>query len=118
MFCLLYLSTMFGRSPSGADNDVVVYLKPASGLSAAALAETKIEVVSLMRGMRIRVGWWDWENSSASGIHQATLIVGDFRGTCYTPSRVSPSGFLIGMPALAETSITDGRILPYAHVKL
>ena len=51
MCCLLSVSIAFAGSEFAAGKNVVVYLKPADGLSAAALEETKNELVFVMRGI-------------------------------------------------------------------
>jgi hypothetical protein len=104
---------MSGRSLTDTGKDVVVYLKPGDGLSAAALAETKAELVSLMRGLDVRIGWWDPEKAQAAG---ASLIVADFAGTCSAPSERNAVVDVSALPPLADTSVADGRILPFAHV--
>lgn len=115
-FCLLATS-LSGHSRMSVDDGVEVYFKNGGGLSPAVLAEIKIELASLMRGVGVRVGWWIPQNAIPveSG---ARLIVADFQGSCAAASL----GFALGgadasrLPPLARTSISDSRILPFAHV--
>jgi hypothetical protein len=114
--CLLSVSIIFGRSQTDPGTGVMVYLQPGDGLSVMALAEAKFELSSLMRGMAVRVDWWDPEKSPAR--NDATFIVADFKGKCFVPAHSLVDGIenvrILG--ALADTSISDGHILPFAHV--
>jgi hypothetical protein len=114
MCCLLYVSIASGGSEIDVGKNVVVYLKPADGLSAAALEQTKNELVFVMRGIGTRIVWWDAEKSQ-SGTTE-TLIVADFTGTCSVPSSASAAFDISSLPPLAHAPIADGHILPFAYV--
>jgi hypothetical protein len=114
LFCLLPLSIASGASLPDAREDVVVYLKPAAGLSAFVLEEAKTELASVMRGAGAHIVWWEseWSRSSVAG----TLIVADFTGTCSVPLVAVPVADVSRLPPLAHTTTADGRILPFAFV--
>jgi hypothetical protein len=112
-FCLLCVSIASG-SDLEVGKSVVVYLKPADGLSAAALGETKSELATLLRGMGTRVTWWDAEQSRF-GTDQ-TLIVADFTGTCALTESVYPPPDISSLPPLAHAPVVNGQVLPFAYV--
>jgi hypothetical protein len=112
-FCLLCVSIASG-SELEVCNDVVVYLKPADGLSAAAIAETKFELAFLLRAIGTRVIWWDAEKSQ-SGTDQ-TLIVADFTGTCALTASPYPPPDFSSLPPLAHAPVANGQVLPFAYV--
>lgn len=115
--CLLSVSLISGRSLTDSGKGVMVYLEPGDGLSGVALVETKAELLSVMHGIGVQVDWWDPEKSrtTAPGV---TLIVADFKGTCSVPAHSSIDSVedVRALPALADASISDGHILPFAHV--
>jgi hypothetical protein len=116
--CLLSVSIVFARSQTDPGEEVMVYLEPGDSVSPAAMAEAKVELASLMHGMGVHVDWWDSAKSPGSAPPGASLIVADFKGTCSVPERspVQSAEDVRALPALADTSISDGHILPFAHV--
>jgi len=114
MFCLLFGSTLFGRSLPDADTGVVVYLKGASSISDTVLSEARIEAASLMQSLGVRVLWQ--EQAAGVGGYQGSLIVAEFRGNCSETARDDVFDMRGGRRPLAETSIVDGRILPFAYI--
>jgi len=110
--CLLPLSIASGSSLPDASKDVVVYLKPAPGLSASAVDEAKTELASVMRAAGVNIAWWDPGRSSVLG----TLVVADFIGMCSVPAAPAEVADIGSLPPLAHTSTADGRILPLTYV--
>lgn len=116
--CLLSVSIVFARSQTDPGEELMVYLQPGDSLSAVALTEAKVELTSVMHGMGVQVDWWDPAKSPASTAPGANLIVADFKGACSVLARsaLQSAETVRALPALADTSISDGHILPFAHV--
>jgi hypothetical protein len=114
LYCLLPVSIVSGASLPDAGKDVVVYLKPADGLSASTLQEAKTELTSVMRAAGTNITWWDPEQSQSSV--GGTLIVADFTGTCSVPVMPVEVADVGGLPPLAHASTANGRILPFTYV--
>jgi hypothetical protein len=101
---------------ASAGKDVAVFLKTSAILSAPVLADAQSELSSQMRTIGVRIIWWN----PGQGQPQpavSRLIIADFNGVCSSLSASPDEAFAASnLPPLASTSVSDGIILPFAHV--
>ncbi len=104
-FCLV-----FGCASADAESDLVVYLKADANQPAAPIAQMKRELATLMQSAGYRVQWGGESNSSF-------LVVVQLNGTCALPAGYAGPATTPPPPsALASTTVTDGRVLPFSVV--
>jgi hypothetical protein len=116
-FCLVLCSISVCRSQSAGstDPDVVVYLKGDATQPAVPLAQMKREASALLRTAGYHVEW----RSLDAGPHEAApqIAVVELNGTCGMPPGSVPR--LDPPPngaSLANTTVTDGQVLPFSTV--
>lgn len=110
LFCLLFVSSLIGRSeafgpPPGS---VAVYFQGAASNSDLALDSLKTELKSLLNGAAYKIQWGDSQKPSVNVGH---LVVVELHGSCSpssAPFHISENG-----SRLASSQLVDEQILPF-----
>jgi hypothetical protein len=95
---------------------LALYTGPARGLDADSSFAMRTELQRLLDPAGLEV---TWKNSAD---HQAgddfeLVAVGSFEGSCSVAEpALTPATFVAQVSSLADTSISDGRVLPFFHV--
>src|ERR1017187_3581178 len=118
LFCLLNLGVPVSLADSTSPSalELVVYLKVDAKQPAGTIDWMKRELTPLMRSAGYRVEWRDPQ--TAKGVAAAdALVVVELHGAC----GISPGTFVAEPPidslnSLASTSVSEGRVLPFASV--
>ena len=117
LLCLLNLGVpvSLADSTSPPSQELVVYLKSDAKQPAGPLEWMKRELTPLMASAGYRVEWRDPQTANAPAV--GALVVVELHGACGVPS----GGFTAESPtdsvnSLASTSVSEGRVLPFATV--
>jgi hypothetical protein len=117
LLCLLNLGVpvSLADTPGQAALELVVYLKADAKQPAATVEWMKRELSPLMRSAGYRV---EWRNPQTTGAEPAdALVVVELHGACGVPSGVFTSEPPVdNLNRLASTSVSEGRVLPFASV--
>jgi hypothetical protein len=110
LFCLLFVSSLIGRSEAFGPQpgSVAVYFQGAPSNSDVALDSLKTELTSLLNGATYKIQWGD---SQKPGVNAGHLVVVELHGSCSpspTPFHISENG-----SRLASSQLVDEQILPF-----
>jgi hypothetical protein len=118
LFCLLNLGVPVSLADSTSPSalELVVYLKVDAKQPAGTLEWMKRELSPLMRSAGYRVEWRDPQ--TANGVAAAdALVVVELHGACgLRPGTFSAEPPIDNLNSLASTSISEGRVLPFASM--
>jgi hypothetical protein len=95
---------------------LALYVGPARGLDAGSSFMMRAELQRLLDPAGVEVAW------KSSADHRAgddfeLVAVGSFEGSCSAAEPVlTPVSAIDAVASLADTSISDGRVLPFFHV--
>lgn len=92
---------------------LAVYAVPAKGLDADATASMHTELQRLVNPAGLEILWKSSRNSPADF---DLVVVGSFEGSCSTKEPVMPMVEAVSLTSLGDTSISNGRILPFFHI--
>jgi hypothetical protein len=118
LLCLLNLGVRVSLADSIGPPalELVVYLKIDARQPAAPLEWMKRELSPLMASAGYRVEWRDPQTANAPAATGALVVV-ELHGTCGVPAGgLTAEPPIDGVNSLASTSISDGRVLPFATV--
>jgi len=95
---------------------LALYFGPARGLDAGSSVMMRAELQRLLDPAGLEVAWKDSADHHA-GDDYALVAVGSFEGSCSAAEPVlTPVSAVDTVARLADTSISDGRVLPFFHV--
>src|SRR5262245_52207795 len=92
---------------------LALYAVPAKGLDAEATAAMQKEVQRLVDPAGLEILWKTSRNSPADF---DLVVVGSFEGSCSAREPMTAIVETISLSSLGETSISNGRILPFFHI--
>ena len=115
LFCLLFVSSLIGRSEAFGPQpgSVAVYFQGARSDSGVALDSLKTELTSLLNGAAYQIQWGDSQKPMISG---GTVVVVEFRGACLPSSLVGPGANSFEKSSgvsLASSQVVSERIQPF-----
>jgi hypothetical protein len=93
---------------------LAVYPGPAKGLDSLSSHHLELELKRLLSPAGIDIAWRSARNKSAV-LEEGPLVVGSFKGTCSVESIPVYAGSPVTR-TLADTSVSNSRILPYFTV--
>jgi hypothetical protein len=90
-----------------------LYAVPAKGLEAEATASMQKELQRLVDPAGLEILWKNSRNSPADF---DLVVVGSFEGSCSAKEPIMPMVETVSLSSLGDTSISNGRILPFFHI--
>ena len=112
LFCLLFVSSLIGRSEAFGPQpgSVAVYFRGHHADSDLALDSLKTELTSLLNGASYKIQWGDSQKPMVNG---GTLVVVELRGACLPPSTGANSFEILSGSRLASSQMVNEQILPF-----
>jgi hypothetical protein len=92
---------------------LALYAVPAKGLDAEATASMQAELQRLVNPAGLEITWKSSRNSPADF---DLVVVGSFQGSCSTRDANAAIVETASLSSLGDTSISNGRILPFFHI--
>jgi hypothetical protein len=92
---------------------LALYAVPPKGLDAEATASMQAELQRLVDPAGLQILWKSSRNSSADF---DLVVVGSFEGSCSTKEPIMTMVEIVNLSSLGDTSISNGRILPFFHI--